>query len=214
MNITNNYTGHTFDYDPLKHTIIIGENGSGKTTFLDWVTYGELNRITFEDYLQDIDFYEWFKINNPVKNNKEIEIVNNIIEDDFIFDYNYEDLFDLVVLTNDKYHICDLLKNKYNIDLNEMKINQFSQGQINIIKSFAELIVFLEEYYRLNGQYIKTIDYIEDHLSLKYQQNILSDLIDFVKDYNIKLLVTTHSPEIYNIVNHPAYDVDAINFSE
>ena len=214
MNITNNYTGHNFDYDPTKHTIIIGENGSGKTTFLDWVTYGSLNRIKFEDYLQDRDFYEWFKINNPVKNNKEIDIVNNIIEDDFIFDYNYEDLFDLAVLTNDKYYICDLLKNKYNIDLNETDINHFSQGQIHIIKLFAELIVFLEEYYCLNGQYIMTIDYIEDHLSLKYQQNILSDLIDFVKDYNIKLLVTTHSPEIYTIVNNPAYNVDAISFSE
>lgn len=215
MNITNNYTGHNFDYDPTKHTIIIGENGSGKTTFLDWVMYDGLNQIKFEDYLQYMDFHEWFTINNSVKNNKKIEIVNNIIEDDVIFDYGgYDDLVNNMILTNEKYHIYDLLKDKYGIDIKETDLNNFSHGQIHIIKLFGELILFLENYYRLNGQYLMTIDYIEDQLSLLYQQNIMQDLIDFVKDYNIKLLVTTHSPEIYAIVNHPAYNVDAINFNK
>lgn len=171
-----------------------------------------MNRVG--DDIQNIDFHNWFKINNPVKNNKKIEIINNIIEDDFIFDDGYTNLNDEIILTNNKYHICDLLKNKYNIDIEKTNLHNFSQGQFHIIKLFSELILFLEEYYRLNGQYIMTIDYIEDNLSLHYQQNIMQDLIDFVKDYNITLLVTTHSPEIYNIVNHPAYNVDAIDFSE
>ena len=186
MNITNNFTGHTFEYDPSKHTIIIGENGSGKTTFLDWVIYNGLNRIKFEDYLQDIDFHNWFTINNPVKNNKKIEIINNIIEDDIIFnDDGYTNLSDEIILTNNKYHICDLLKDKYNIDVEKTDLHNLGHGKIHFIKLFGELILFLEEYYRLNGQYIMTIDYIEDNLSLRYQQNILRDLIDFVKDYNI-----------------------------
>lgn len=213
MRIKNNFNQHEFDYDPTQHTIIIGENGSEKTAFLDWVNYGRLNLSKFEDDIQDINSYEsWFTINNSAKNNKKIEIVNNILDDNCIF--NYTDLRYSIISTNDKYHIYDLLKDKYNFDVKETKLNHFGQGHFYIVRLFGELILFLEECYLSFDQYIMTIDYIEDSLSLHYQQNIMQDLIDLVKDYNIKLLVTTHSPEIYTIVNHPAYKVNAINFSE
>ena len=212
MRIKNNFNNYEFDYDPTQHTIIIGENGSGKTAFLDWVTYNGLNQIKFTDNIRDINFYNQFTIISPLKNNKKIEIANNLIDDNCIF--NYTDLIMNIILTNEKYHIYDLLKNKYKFDLKETKIKYFSQGHFYIVRLFGELILFLEECYLSFDQYIMTIDYIEDSLSLHYQQNIMQDLIDLVKDYNIKLLVTTHSPEIYTIVNHPAYKVNAINFSE
>lgn len=212
MRIKNNFNNYEFDYDPTQHTIIIGENGSGKTAFLDWVTYNGLNQIKFTDNIRDINFYNQFTIISPLKNNKKIEIANNLIDDNCIF--NYTDLIMNIILTNEKYHIYDLLKNKYKFDLKETKIKYFSQGHFYIVRLFGELILFLEECYLSFDQYIMTIDYIEDSLSLHYQQNIMQDLIDLVKDYNIKLLVTTHSPEIYTIVNHPAYKVNTINFSE
>ena len=212
MRIKNTFNQYEFDYDPTQHTIIIGENGSGKTTFLDWVAYSGLNSIKHTNYIRDINFYNQFTIISPLKNNKKIEIANNLIDDNCIF--NYTDLIMNIILTNEKYHIYDLLKNKYKLDIKETKINYFSQGHFYIVRLFGELILFLEECYLSFDQYIMTIDYIEDSLSLHYQQNIMQDLIDLVKDYNIKLLVTTHSPEIYNIVNHPAYKINAINFSE
>lgn len=213
IDISNKIINNQFIYE---NSIIIGDNSSGKSEILKKILEESIEGYYFIDSInRSFDYEKVGKENNF--EDTYLNILNKRLEED---KFNLEDSFDIFRtgignIENLYYNYQDKLlklikefleidlsinleKNKIigerkNVYINGEKGN-LSNGYQAIIRIFLEVLYFYDNVSEKNIDKVIVIDEINEFLSVKNEQKILSFLSD--KFPNLKFIVTTHSADI------------------
>lgn len=185
MKFKSKKTGTEFEYNPLQTNFIFGENGTGKTHFLKFVTgwldargpvrgFGRPDVYDFEILDDDRPRAQYFKLESYA--GTYINLKDEMFKDE---------------------QVQTLLKDHYNIDLTkESDFDTLSFGQKKLV-SLINDIIFISKSFMFDHStpIVMLLDLPETGLSLKAQQYLMDDLITLAGD-DTYFTVVTHSPEI------------------
>lgn len=185
MKFKNSKTVAEFEYDPLQTNFIFGNNGTGKTHFLNYLV-GRLDaRGPVQGFMRP-DVYD-FELLNDDKSQVQYFLLKPY-NDNYI---NLEsDLF------NDK-QVRAVLKDHYNINLaNEADFDKLSFGQKKLVSMIND-VIFISKSFMFDHSLpiVILLDLPETGLSLNAQQHLMDDLIALAGS-DTYFTVVTHSPEI------------------
>lgn len=181
------------------HTIIIGDNGSGKTLLGDALTYPQYVNLNPESPIKITDETMTFLKSNAVK-----YISTEPCDDAKLERICSQNTKELMLKSNEKD-----VKNfflGYGLDVNYTKEDVTING-LNYLNWHHELsdghLAILRLWYsiksasRLHDQNVKTlyIDLPETYLSLNAQFKLVGDLLSLTDK---QLIIATHAPYIYN----------------
>lgn len=174
-----------FEYNPLKTNFIFGENGTGKTHFLNYLVgwldaRGPVRRFArpdvydFELLYSDIPRVQYFLLES--------------------YDGSYINLKERIFKDE---QVQSVLKDHYNIDLTKKgDFNKLSSGQKKLVV-MIDSVIFISKSFMFDHSLpiVILLDLPETGLSLKAQQHLMDDLIALAGS-DTYFTVVTHSPEI------------------
>ena len=185
MKFKNKKTEVEFEYNPLKTNFIFGENGTGKTHFLNFLV-------------------GWLDARGPVRGFKRPDVYDFECLDSDIprvqyfllesYDGSYINLKERIFKDE---QVQSVLKDHYNIDLTKKDdFNKLSSGQKKLV-AMIDSVIFISKSFMFDHSLpiVILLDLPETGLSLKAQQHLMDDLIALAGD-DTYFTVATHAPEI------------------
>lgn len=174
-----------FEYNPLQTNFIFGENGTGKTHFLNFLVGWLDARGAVHDLVRpNIYDFEILDDDRPRAQYFKLESYAGTYIN--LKDEMFEDA-----------QVQTLLKDHYNIDLTkEGDFSELSFGQKKLV-SLINDVIFISKSFMFDHSLptVFLLDLPETGLSLTAQQHLMDDLIALAGD-DTYFTVVTHSPEI------------------
>lgn len=185
MKFKSKKTGVEFEYNPLQTNFIFGENGTGKTHFLNFLVGWLDARGAVHDLIRP-DIYD-FEILNDDRPRVQYYLIKPYANDEMYFNDNrFKDE-----------HVQTLLKDHYNIEFtDEGDFDTLSFGQRKLV-SLINDVIFISKSFMFDHSLptVFLLDLPETGLSLTAQAHLMDDLIALAGD-DTYFTVVTHSPEI------------------
>lgn len=165
-----------FKFFPEKIICIIGENGSGKTTILNYIFDVNHNIVLDVGYL-NVNYYNYRNYNNYNNN------------------YNWvpKEIFEILKIEYFPQNFNKIFK-KNNNNLN---FQDLSSGEQELIKVFNFIFEIVNGPYQNNRPKIILLDEPDAHLNSKLRKEFIYLLKKYTKDIpNIQIIFTTHNTEV------------------